>query len=110
MDKDISVWLSDIQRAIDEIFKFLPDRRNFLEFQKDLKTKRAVERNIEIIGGAMNRILKKDPEFQISNSRKVVDTRNRVIHGYDSISDDVIWAIVIRELPNLEKEVKKLLS
>jgi uncharacterized protein with HEPN domain len=58
----------------------------------------------------MNRILKFDSEIVISNSRKIVDVRNRIIHGYDSVSDDVIWGIVIRNLPVLQKEVEELLS
>ena len=74
------------------------------------KTKRAVERNVEIIGEAMSRILKDDNHIQISNSRKIVDVRNRIIHGYDSVSDDVIWGIVIKNLPVLQKEVEDLLG
>ena len=58
----------------------------------------------------MNRILKEDSEIIISNSRKIVDVRNRIIHGYDSVSDDVIWGIVIRHLPILQKEVEKMLG
>jgi uncharacterized protein with HEPN domain len=58
----------------------------------------------------VDRILKVDPYFQITDSRKIVDTRNRIIHGYDSVSDDVIWLIVNRYLPVLEKEVKELLK
>ena len=57
----------------------------------------------------MDRILKVDPGFQITDSRKIVDTRNRIIHGYDSVSEDVIWLIVNRFLPVLDKEVKELL-
>jgi uncharacterized protein with HEPN domain len=68
-----------------------------------------VERNIEIIGEAMSRILKHDYTIQISNSRKIVDVRNRIIHGYDSVSDDVIWGIVIKNLPILKIEVEKLI-
>ena len=79
-------------------------------YQNDLKSKRAVERNIEIIGEAMSRILKQDSEIEISNSRKIVDVRNRIIHGYDSVSDDVIWGIVIKNLPVLQKEVEILLG
>lgn len=82
----------------------------FQNFQNDLRTKRAVERNIEIIGEAMSRILKENSEIKISNSRKIVDVRNRIIHGYDSVSDDVIWGIVIRNLPVLQKEVENLLN
>ena len=79
-------------------------------YQNDLRTKRAVERNIEIIGEAMSRILKVETEIKISSSRKIVDVRNRIIHGYDSVSDDVIWGILIRNLPILQKEVEELLN
>jgi uncharacterized protein with HEPN domain len=94
-----------------EIESFFTDRtKEFANYQTDLRTKRAVERNIEIIGEAMNRILKKDETIVITNSRKLVDVRNRIIHGYDSVSDDVIWGIVIRHLPILQAEIEKLLN
>ena len=99
MDKNINTWLQDIKSAIEEIFSFLPDKRDFEKFQNDIKTRRAIERNIEIIGEAMNRILKADPEFEIENARRIVATRNRVIHGYDNISYDILWTIAIKELP-----------
>jgi uncharacterized protein with HEPN domain len=92
-----------------EINQFLPDKKDFLEFEKDIKTKRAIERNIEIIGEAVNRILKTRPDIQIRNARKIVDTRNRISHGYDSISSDIIWTIVLRDLPKLEIEINQLL-
>ncbi len=57
----------------------------------------------------MGHILKLDNEILISNSRKIVDVRNRIIHGYDSVSDDVIWGIVILNLPVLQNEVQELL-
>ncbi len=110
MKEEILVWLEDILQAIVEINEFLPADRQFSSFQKDLKTKRAVERNIEIIGEAMSRILKIKPDILISDSRKVVDTRNRIIHGYDTVSEEVIWLIVIKYLPILYQEIEKLLS
>ena len=61
MEDETKKWLSDIKQAIDEISDFLPDKKNFFEFQKDLKTKRAIERNVEIIGEAANRIFKEQP-------------------------------------------------
>lgn len=69
-----------------------------------------MERNIEIIGESMNRIIKIDPQIPISDTRKIVDTRNRIIHGYDSVSADILWAIVIRNLPVLSAEVNALLD
>ncbi|MEQ8810670.1 MAG: DUF86 domain-containing protein [Imperialibacter sp.] len=110
MDNEIRAWLKDIEQAILEINSFLPESKVFTDFQKDLKTKRAVERNIEIIGEAMARILKVDPDIDISDTRKIVDTRNRIIHGYDSVSEDILWGIIIRNLPVLEIDVKNLLK
>lgn len=75
-----------------------------------MKTRKAVERNLEIIGEALNRILKSNLDIKITDSRKIVDTRNRIIHGYDSVTEDVLWLIVIKYLPVLEKEVKELLK
>ena len=111
MDNDIKTWLYDILNAIMEIESFFEDStKEFAKYQSDLRTKRAVERNVEIIGEALNRILKRDETIVISNSRKIVDTRNRIIHGYDKVSDDVIWGIVIRHIPILQTEIQTLLG
>jgi uncharacterized protein with HEPN domain len=110
MELEIKTWLQDIDRSIMEIYEFLPDKRDFHQFQHDLKTKKAVERNIEIIGEALNRILKLHPDINIKDSRKIVDTRNRIIHGYDSITEDVLWLIIVKYLPVLQEEVKALLK
>lgn len=106
---DVLACLKDIEQSISEIYDFLPSDRDFFAFQRDIKTRKAIERNIEIIGEAMDRILKTDSTIKITDSRKIVDTRNRIIHGYDSVSEDVVWTIVVRYLPILEKEVKELL-
>ena len=111
MDNNIKTWLFDILSSINEIESYFIETPKMFEiYQNDLRTKRAVERNIEIIGEAMSRILKENSEIEISNSRKIVDVRNRIIHGYDSVSDDVVWGIVIRNLPILQKEVQILLD
>ena len=110
MDIEIKAWLYDILNAIMEIESFFDGPNEFGKYQRDLRTKRAVERNIEIIGEALSRILKREELISISNSRKIVDTRNRISHGYDSVSDDVIWGIVIRHLPILQTEVEALLG
>lgn len=102
--------LVDILIAIDQIFDFLPEPRDYFEFKNDLKTRKAVERNLEIIGEAVNQILKAHPEIEISNSRKIVDTRNRIIHGYDSVSPETIWGISIKNLPKLKDEIQLLIK
>lgn len=109
MDNKTNAWLEDILRSIDEIFEFLPKKRDFYEFQKDLKTKKAVERNIEIIGEAVGRITKnKDTDLDIQNAKQIIGTRNRIAHEYDNISDEIIWTIIVRELPKLKEEILKL--
>lgn len=110
MGDEVKTWLKDIEQAISEINSFIPAVKNFKDFQKDLKTRRAVERNIEIIGEAMTRILKVEPNIGISETRKIVDPRNRIVHGYDSVSEEVLWGIIIRNLPTLDQEVKQLLN
>ena len=96
MDNKINTWLYDILKSIEEVESYFENKPlDFTEYQVDTKTKRAVERNIEIIGEAVNRILKENPNFSIENSRNIVGTRNRIIHGYDNIADDLIWSIVV---------------
>jgi uncharacterized protein with HEPN domain len=111
MDNEIKTWLFDILNAIMEINSFFVDTpKEFTTYKNDLRTKRAVERNIEIIGEALNRVITRDDSINISNARKIVDTRNRIIHGYDSVSDEIIWGIVINHIPVLENEVQTLLE
>ncbi len=96
--------------AIKEIESFIGESHDFSFFQNDIKTKRAVERNIEIIGEAMSRILARDNSIELSNTRKIVDTRNRIIHGYDTVSDDILWNIIIQNLPVLKQEIITLIN
>jgi len=65
---------------------------------------------LEIIGEATKRILEINPNINISNSRKIVGARNRIIHGYDDIDNTEIWSIVINSLPVLKKEIDALIA
>jgi uncharacterized protein with HEPN domain len=110
MELKIKTWLLDIYTAIDEIESFLPEKKDFFSFKNDLKTRKAIERNIEIIGEAVNRIGKQDQSIKINNAKRIIGTRNRLAHEYDSISIEIIWTIVVNELPNLKLEVNNLLN
>jgi uncharacterized protein with HEPN domain len=111
METDGKIWLYDVLNAIMEIESFFLDQPKTFEIYKtDIRTKRAIERNIEIIGESLNRILKLDPTIQITYSRQIVNTRNRIIHGYDSVSDEVMWGIVVKHLPVLQAEVELMLQ
>ncbi len=106
MDSEIKTWLYDILLSINEIESYFENRpKKFDEYINDTRTKRAVERNIEIIGEATNRIMKRDKKFQLENVQKIIGTRNRIAHGYDKISDNLIWSIVINHLPKLKEEI-----
>ena len=73
---------------------------------------RAVERDLEIIGEAMNRILTRDSEFllKITNAKSIVSLRNQVIHAYDNISDENIWPVLTNHLPKLKEEIDELVK
>ncbi len=111
MDNEIKTWLYDILQSVNEIDSYYENKpRLFSDYLTDIKTKRAIERNIEIIGEAVNRIRKKNREFKLENAEKIIGTRNRIIHGYDNVSDDLVWSIVINHLPKLKEEVSGLLN
>lgn len=111
MNVDIRACLYDVQQAILEIESFFEGQPMlFAAYQADTRTRRATERNLEIIGEAVGRILKADPTFQLSNARQIIATRNRIIHGYDTVSDEMVWGIVVRHLPLLKQEVAALLN
>jgi len=111
MDNDIKTWLYDILQSVNEIDSYYDNKpRIFSDYVSDIKTKRAIERNLEIIGEAANRIHKKDKDFKLDSVEKIIGTRNRIIHGYDKVSDDLIWSIVINHLPKLKVEVTRLLE
>jgi len=111
MDSEIKTWLFDILQSIEEIESFYENKpKIFEEYITDVKTKRAIERDLEIIGEAVYRILKKDKSFNLNNAERIIGTRNRIIHGYDSVSDHMIWSIVINHIPKLKSEVNQLLK
>ena len=111
MDPEIKTWLFDVLQSIAEIESYFEGKpKRFDEYIADIKTKRAVERDIEIIGEAVNRILKKDKDFKIVNAQKIIGARNRIAHGYDKISDDLLWSLVINHLPKLKSEIAVLIE
>ena len=111
MDERILKWLFDVKMAIEEIDSyFQTNEKDFFSYRKNLMLKRAVERDLEIIGEAINRILTRDASFEqkITNAKAIIGLRNQVIHAYDNISDESIWAILTNHLPKLKSEIEKL--
>lgn len=110
MTKEIKKYLFDIKDSIEGIQNYAGVGRNFLDFQKNIMLKRAVERELEIIGEAMNRILKLDNSIQIEHARKIVDLRNFIIHTYEKIDDEILWGIIVKDIPKLREQIKQLLA
>ncbi|MCL2028309.1 MAG: DUF86 domain-containing protein [Bacteroidales bacterium] len=110
MSLDIQKWFYDILTSIQSINDFVGDNRVFEVYESDKKTRRSVEREITIIGEAVNRIKRVDPNLEIINAQQIIATRNRVTHAYDAVNNAIIWGIVINHLPNLKSEIEKLLS
>jgi uncharacterized protein with HEPN domain len=102
--------LTDILTAIKGIDEHLESRRLFAEYKTSNTKRRAVERELEIIGEAVNNLLKINPAIPISFARIVVDLRNRIIHAYDNVNDTLIWKIIMKDVPVLLQEVQQLLK
>lgn len=101
--------LADILESITSINEHLDGKRIFEEYKSSKTKRRAVERELEIIGEAVSNLLKLNPLINISFARQIVDLRNKVIHAYDNVNDMVIWGIIVNHLPKLEQEVQYLL-
>jgi uncharacterized protein with HEPN domain len=82
------------------------------DYRRDRLLRQAVERNFEIIGEAVGRLAKADPETssKIGQYAQIIAFRNLLIHGYDLIDDAQVWDVVRNDLPTLESDVNKLLA
>ena len=109
MPRDIKMYLLDISNSIDSIFEYLGTERNFKLYDTNKLIRRAVERELEIIGEATNRIIKINPTIDISNARRIVSLRNWVIHSYDNVDNVIIWGIIDKDLPLLKTQVDNIL-
>jgi uncharacterized protein with HEPN domain len=110
MQHKIFKFLYDIQLSIESIESYIGNNRNFNEYLENKMLRRAVEREFEIIGEALNQINKIDNSLEISFQKQIINLRNRVIHSYDNVDDEVIWGIIVRHLPVLKTEIEKLLN
>ena len=102
--------LKDIEVSVLNINVHLEGRRIWEEFEGNITKRRAVERELEIIGEATNNLLKINPALPVSSARQIVNLRNRVIHAYDTVHEIILWNVVINDLPVLLTEVQQLLA
>jgi uncharacterized protein with HEPN domain len=103
-------FLFDILESINSIEEYLKNNKDFNTYKENKMLRRAVERELEIIGEAVNNIDKISPDIAITSKRQMVNLRNRVIHGYDKTDDEIVWGILYRHLPLHKTEVSILLK
>jgi uncharacterized protein with HEPN domain len=89
MDK-VSKYLFDIQNSIYLIEDFLTEIADFHAYQKDIKTQSAIERQLSIIGEAVNKLKQEDTDIVLSHAKLFIDFRNRIIHSYDNIDASIV--------------------
>jgi len=102
-------YLFDILEAVISIESYISNI-DFIKYQKNKMIRRAVERELEIIGEAMNNLLKADSSVKITSAERIIGMRNRVIHGYDKIDDGLVWGTIKKHLPVLKEEISELLK
>jgi len=101
-------YLSDILIAIDFIEDFTSDINSFAQYEADLKTQSAIERQLGIIGEAVNLFKKECPNEPLNNTKQIIGFRNRLIHAYDNIDNSIIWVIIKKHLEPLKVEIMNL--
>jgi uncharacterized protein with HEPN domain len=109
MQPKILKYILDIQSVIQEIenIKSKSDN-NFKNFKSDIILQRAIERDLEIIGEAIRKIIELDKTIMISSAKNIIGLRNIISHAYDSVEPEMIWGIIQNNIPQLEVEINEL--
>lgn len=108
MDNRVKQYLFDIEQSISDVKSYISAVNSLQEYENDKLIRRAVERELEIIGEALNRILKIDGNIGISNARKIVSLRNKIIHGYDEVDKVIIYTVATKHLDILKGDIERL--
>jgi uncharacterized protein with HEPN domain len=111
MNNDARKRLKDISDACAAAARFAAGK-DFPAYQDDEMLRAAVERKLEIIGEAFMKLENAEPAVtqKFPELRKIVGLRNRIIHGYDTVDEELVWDVVKNKLPALQKQVEALLE
>ena len=111
MQLETKKHLEDIRQAAQAILDFTEDKM-LDDYTNDEMLHSAVERKFEVIGEALNRLLKINPAVaaQIENYQRIISFRNLLIHGYDVVEDPIVWDVITKNVPLLYKQVQTLLK
>lgn len=108
MDNRIKQYLFDIEQSISDVKSYISAVKSLQEYEEDKLIRRAVERELEIIGEALNRVLRIDPNIKIPNARKIISLRNKIIHGYDEVDNVIIFTVATKHVDILKEDIEKL--
>ncbi len=110
LKREWSVFIEDMLESINKIEQYV-NSMNFDEFNNDSKTVDAVIRNFEILGEAARHIPHSiRTHYSLIPWRDIIDFRNRITHEYFTISLQIVWEIIQKELPKLKLQLEELLS
>ena len=111
MARDLRAYLWDVLQAAHDIQSFVTGK-NENDYAQNAMLRAAVERKLEIIGEALQQAKRFFPEAvdRISDSQQVIALRNRLIHGYSTVSDSLIWEVLQEDLPILLQAAQTLLD
>ncbi|MBZ9786959.1 DUF86 domain-containing protein [Psychroflexus sp. CAK57W] len=111
MQPKLLKYILDIESIIEEIESIKEKTKNdFNNFSDNIILQRAIERDLEIIGEAIRKIMEINPNIQITASKNIIRLRNIISHAYDSVEPEMLWGIIQKNIPVLADEIRKLKS
>jgi len=109
MQPKLLKYILDVESIIEEIESIKRKTHNkFNNFSEDIILQRAIERDLEIIGEAIRKIIEINPNIKITSSKNIIGLRNIISHAYDSVEPEMLWGIIQKNIPVLANEIQKL--
>jgi len=107
--KEVLKYILDIESVVEELDEVVKiHSKDYHKFSSNFMAVRTVERDLEIIGEAVRKLLEIDPTLNISSSKQIIGLRNMIVHAYDSIDPTVLWRILLKDIPILKEEIKEI--
>ena len=110
MKPRVAVLLVDILDSANAIKLHTNGTSTFAEFVNNRTVYRAVERELEIIAEAINKIKKEDKDFELMNAKQIIGLRNRIVHDYATTNHEIIWGVVVNHLDKLINDVSLMIK
>ncbi len=109
MQPKVLKYILDIESIVSEIEEIkLRINNNFDAYKADFVVQRAIERDLEIIGEAVKKLLELDNSIEISFSKRIIGLRNIISHAYDTVEPELIWGIIQKDIPVLYQEIQAI--